>query len=161
MLIRLSGILAREPVRYRSNARSRVCGMCVRGGKECAAVDLIEKNARPVQGGQSDRRCGRAPAALEALPAPTHVFIGGSSGHLREILALLLRRNPKVRVVLSAATLETQAEALSCAEELGFIRFEAVQISASRAKKLGGYHMMSAQNPVVVITMEGGAADHA
>lgn len=104
---------------------------------------------------------GEAPAALEALPAPTHVFIGGSSGHLREILALLLRRNPKVRVVLSAATLETQAEALSCAEELGFIRFEAVQISASRAKKLGGYHMMSAQNPVVVITMEGGAADHA
>ena len=129
--------------------------------KNAAAVDLIEKNARRFKADNLIAVAGEAPAALEALPAPTHVFIGGSSGHLREILALLLRRNPKVRVVLSAATLETQAEALSCAEELGFIRFEAVQISASRAKKLGGYHMMSAQNPVVVITMEGGAADHA
>lgn len=37
---------------------------------------------------------GTAPEALTDLPAPTHAFIGGSSGNMKEILKLLLDRNP-------------------------------------------------------------------
>lgn len=35
---------------------------------------------------------GTAPEALEELPAPTHAFIGGSSGNLKEIVRLLLKK---------------------------------------------------------------------
>lgn len=38
--------------------------------------------------------CGSAPEACAGLPAPTHAFIGGSAGNMREIVALLLARNP-------------------------------------------------------------------
>ena len=33
---------------------------------------------------------GTAPEAMEELPAPTHAFIGGSSGNMKEIVELLL-----------------------------------------------------------------------
>ena len=36
---------------------------------------------------------GTAPEALEDLPAPTHVFIGGSSGKMEEVIALCLKKS--------------------------------------------------------------------
>ncbi len=59
---------------------------------------------------------GEAPQALENLPAPTHAFIGGSSGNLKEIVALLLGKNPQVRIVINCITLETISEALMCSK---------------------------------------------
>lgn len=61
---------------------------------------------------------GTAPEALEELPAPTHAFIGGSSGNLKEIVRLLLKKNPQVRMVLNCITLETVGEAMECIREL-------------------------------------------
>ena len=55
---------------------------------------------------------GRAPEALKELPAPTHAFIGGSSGSLKAILRTLLRKNPKVRMVVNCITLETVQEVM-------------------------------------------------
>jgi precorrin-6Y C5,15-methyltransferase (decarboxylating) len=99
---------------------------------------------------------GEAPEACETLPAPTHAFIGGSSGSLRDIVAALLEKNPDVRIVVNAITLETQSEAAACAKEFGFTVYETVSVQASRARKLGRYHMMTAQSPVSVITLQGG-----
>lgn len=50
---------------------------------------------------------GPAPEALENLPAPDCVFVGGSGGKMREILALAREKNPEVRVVVNAIALET------------------------------------------------------
>ena len=55
---------------------------------------------------------GLAPEALIGLPAPTHAFIGGSSGNLKEIVKLLIEKNPQVRMVINCITLETVSEAL-------------------------------------------------
>lgn len=55
---------------------------------------------------------GEAPEALKELPVPTHAFIGGSSGNLKEIVALLLEKNRDVRIVINCITLETISEAL-------------------------------------------------
>lgn len=97
---------------------------------------------------------GAAPGALAALPAPTHAFIGGSSGNMREIVALLLEKNPSVRIIASAIALETVSELTACMKEFGFTETEVVCISASKARAVGSYSLMTAQNPVYVFTMQ-------
>lgn len=54
---------------------------------------------------------GTAPAALEDLPAPDGVFVGGSGGELDAILAAALGKNPRVRLCVSAIALETLSAA--------------------------------------------------
>ena len=61
---------------------------------------------------------GEAPEVLEDLEAPTHAFIGGSSGNMKAIMELLLRKNPRVRIVINCIAMESVAEALRCLKEL-------------------------------------------
>lgn len=100
---------------------------------------------------------GAAPAALEALPAPDCAFIGGTKGNLAEILQVLLEKNPKVRVCISAIALETMAQAAVLLQQAPFIDFEVCQISVSRGRSVGSYHLMTAQNPIFLLSARGGA----
>ena len=50
---------------------------------------------------------------------------------LREILELCLKKNPAVRVVVNAVTLETVGEANACFKELPFTEVEIVQLQVS------------------------------
>ena len=95
---------------------------------------------------------GEAPECLGELPAPTHAFIGGSGGRLREILLALREKNPNVRVVLNAVSLETAAEVVALRKELLICEEEITQIAVSRAKKAGSHHLMQAENPIYVIS---------
>lgn len=88
--------------------------------------------------------------------APTHAFIGGSSGNLGEIINTLLKKNPDVRIVLNTVTLETLAEATECIKEFGFAYSEVISVNISRSQKAGRYNLMTAQNPVYIITLSGG-----
>ena len=123
--------------------------------KKSAAAALIEENARRFGTPNVEVHVGTAPEALTDLPAPTHAFIGGSSGNMKEILQLLLAKNPQVRVVINAITLETVAEANSCFKELGFTDLDITQIQAAKAKKVGPYEMMMGQNPVYIFAGTG------
>ena len=97
---------------------------------------------------------GEAPEVLSELPAPTHAFIGGSSGRMRETVALLLEKNPKVRIVASAIALETVSELTSIMKDFGFDETEAVSLSVARARSVGSFSLMTAQNPVYIFTMQ-------
>ena len=96
-----------------------------------------------------------APDGLQELPAPTHVFVGGSGHAMKGILESVLERNPAVRVVATCVTLETLQEIMQAAQELPVSEPQVRQISVSRAQKVGGYHMMKAQNPVYLIDFGG------
>lgn len=124
--------------------------------KEADAAELIRQNRGKFGCGNLHIVEGLAPDALNDLPVPTHAFIGGSSGNLWEILAVLLDKNPDVRIVINAITVETQTEAAECAKLFGFTEYETVSVNIARSRKLGRYHMMTAQNPVSVITLQGG-----
>ena len=102
---------------------------------------------------------GTAPEALKELPVPTHAFIGGSSGNMKEIVELLINKNPQVRIVINCITLETVGEALACIRELERqetyeCESEVVQLCASRSKNIGRYHMMMGENPIYIITVQ-------
>ena len=98
---------------------------------------------------------GLAPHAMEDLEVPTHAFIGGSSGNLREIVQLLQKKNPDVRIVINAISLETVSEVMGLVEEGILPDAEILQVSAARSKVLGRYHMMMGQNPVYIISAGG------
>lgn len=96
---------------------------------------------------------GAAPDVLAGLPRPDAVFVGGSGGCLRDILAAVHMANPAARVCVSAIALETLGVASECLSGLGY-QVEIVQIAVSRAKSAGELHLLLAQNPVFLITGE-------
>jgi len=116
------------------------------------ALDLIRQNAERFGVPNLEVVEGKAPEALIDLPVPDRAFIGGSGGNLCAILELLAEKNPNIRIVINAITLETLAEAVSCFRKLGFEDTEIVQIFAAGGKKVGDYHMMQGQNPVFIIS---------
>lgn len=120
------------------------------------ACDLIEENKRKFGTPNIQVVHGLAPEAMEDLPAPTHAFIGGSAGNLKEIITCLLGKNPLIRLVINTVTLETMAEVSECLKALNLIEEETICVNVSRAKKLGAYHLMMGQNPIYIVTCRGG-----
>lgn len=124
--------------------------------KNEAALELIEQNRLKFKADNLQIVAGTAPDDLENLPAPSHVFIGGSSGNLEEIIAAVLRKNTQAVIVVNTVTLETQTQVQICAEKFGFEHFEAVSMQVGRSHTLGNYHMMQALSLVWIFTMSGG-----
>lgn len=124
--------------------------------REPEALELIRANVQKFHGNWEDIHIveGEAPEAFEGLPAPTHAFIGGSGGKMKEIIGTLLNLNPAVRIVANAITLETVSEILACMKEYGFEDGELLQVQVSTVKQLGSYHMPIAQNPVYIAVMQ-------
>ena len=128
-------------------------------------VYAIEKNAEALETLEENRMrfglsnlhivAGEAPEALADLPAPSHVFVGGSSGQMEQIMRCALSKNPTVRFVVNAITLETLSEALRCLDALSLEDVDIVQVSCARSKEVGSYHMMMANNPVYIVSAYG------
>ena len=120
--------------------------------KNPEGVELIDQNRKKFKTDGVRIIEGLAPHAMEDLEAPTHAFIGGSSGNLREIVRLLQKKNPDVRIVINAISLETVSEVMGLVEEGILPDAEILQVSAAKSKVLGRYHMMMGQNPVYIIS---------
>lgn len=123
--------------------------------KKAEAVRLLEENRRKFRADGIRIIEGEAPEALRELEPPTHVFIGGSSGNLKEILHTVLEKNPSVKIVVNAISLETVGEAMAAVGEGLLKNAQVTQIMASRSRVLGRYHMMTGQNPVYIISAGG------
>jgi precorrin-6Y C5,15-methyltransferase (decarboxylating) len=86
---------------------------------------------------------GRAPAALDGLPAPDRVFVGG--GGVAVLDAVLEKLRPGGRVVATYTALDAASAA---ADRLGNL----VQVGMGRGERTpdGGWHL-TARNPVFVV----------
>ena len=134
-------------------------GMVYAVEQKDAACELIEKNKLHLGISNVTVVHGTAPEALEALPAPSHVFIGGSSGNMAEILELVLQKKPQARIVVNTVTAESFAEAVELLKALPVIETEIVELSAAHGRPVGRYHLMTAQNPVYLFSCQGGQPD--
>ena len=92
-----------------------------------------------------------APGCLDDLPDPDRVFIGGSGGHLWQILAAVDGRLPTGgRVVLNSATLDTLTAATEFFENAGY-ELEVTTVNIARTRPLTDYKMFEAYNPVFIM----------
>lgn len=123
--------------------------------REQEACKLIEQNRIRFSLPNLQIIQGTAPDALSDLPAPDAVFIGGSSGGLSASVELAVQKNPAVRVVVNAITLETVGAALEAFNRLELTGQEIVQVFAARSKTVGSSHMMTGQNPVYILSAGG------
>jgi len=123
--------------------------------KEDVAADLIEVNKIKFKTPNVQVIRGLAPEAMADLPAPTHAFIGGSSGNLKDIVGCLLKKNPDIRIVINSVTIETLEETTQVIREFGLVEEDISCINVSKARKLGKYHLMTAQNPVYIAVVRG------
>lgn len=122
--------------------------------RKADAVALMEENRQKFFAQNMTIVSGRAPEACRSLPAPTHVFIGGSGGSMREIIELAREKNPSVRMVAAAISLESVAELTSYLKENAFSEQEVVSLTVARGRKAGGYHLMTGQNPIYLFAFQ-------
>lgn len=95
---------------------------------------------------------GSACLAVDDLPDPDRVFIGGSGDDLETILEKVARRlRPGGRVVQTAVTLDTLDRVRGFWRDLPFA-LSITQLQVSRSVPIGGSIRLDALNPVFVIT---------
>lgn len=122
--------------------------------KESKAIALTKQNQVKFGCDNIEAIEGEAQDVLKTLPAPDVVFIGGTKGHLSEVIQCVLEKNRKARVVTTAVTLETLQEMKTIMEQSG-LHTEMTQVSIARLEKKGSFNMFVAQNPIFVLSMEG------
>lgn len=123
-----------------------------------AAYALTEKNIRHLGLWNVVQLRGEAPELSAGLPAPDYVFIGGSSGRLREILTQVYQKNAAAVTAVTAITLETAAELFQLLKEYEDAGCETscVQFSVAEAQRRGRYSLLTARNPVYLAVIRGG-----
>ena len=122
--------------------------------KKEEAGSLIQQNKEKFMLDNIEIISANAPDGLKNLPVATHAFIGGSGGNLKEILAVLYEKNPSMRVVINAISMETICD-LREVLELEYIKnTDVVQLQVSRSKQVGAYHLMQAENPVWICSFD-------
>ena len=123
--------------------------------REKEGIELIKENAKKHKAFNLTAVEGSAPEKLYDLPAPDVAFIGGSGGNMEEILSLIFKKNPKARIVITAVSLETLSEITELFKKFRLTNDEIVQISVSKAKLLGRYHLLLGQNPIFILSGDG------
>lgn len=133
------------------------------------AIALIKRNIEKTGGYNVELVQSKAPEGMEKWPAPDRVFIGGSSGNLKQILsAVILKfdshkkafeirefsKENKLRIVINTITLESLVETYSCLETLGFENVQYLSVTTAKSQKMGSYNLMMGANPVYVISAD-------
>ena len=115
------------------------------------AVKLIYKNKEKFSADNLIVYEGDAAETVAKLPEPDKVFIGGSGKEMSQILEIIAAFPKKIKVVISAVTIETIAETN---ELLGKYApdFDVIQATVGRGRKIGSYHIMDTNNPVMIFT---------
>lgn len=174
------GLITKDEVRLFTLAKLNLprCGVVwdVGSGSGSVAVETalaapeltvcaVEKNARCIRDIRSNVRRfgvdaavmpipGEAPEALQGLPRPQRIFIGGSGGALLPVLRACCRALlPSGRMVINAATLETVDIAVAFFRKRGWSA-DVTLLNLSRMKRVGSHNRFEALNPVFVIAAD-------
>ncbi|MCR4690106.1 MAG: precorrin-6A reductase [Lachnospiraceae bacterium] len=120
--------------------------------KKEEAAALIRKNIQRAGLLNVSVMKGDAAETLPGLSRPDCVFIGGSGGKLFEIINILHEKGEGIRFVINAVSMETVEEVRKIMASFPVKQEEAVLLSVSNLEKIGGHHLMKAQNPVWIFS---------
>lgn len=118
------------------------------------AVNLIKRNVSKFGLQNVSVVPAEAPGGLCGLPVPTHAFIGGSGKKMKEILDTLYIKNPRMRIVINAVSLETIGELNEILNLYPMMNEEIIQMQVSRGRRAGSYHLFQAENPVWICSFD-------
>jgi precorrin-6Y C5,15-methyltransferase (decarboxylating) len=122
--------------------------------KTAAGITLIQKNAQRFHVQNITPIHGSAPQALEKLPSPDRVFIGGSGGNLEAILNLCMAQLAQAGViVLAVATLEHLMQVMSYLKAFPDWQFRLLQVQIARSIPIASLTRFAPLNPVTLITL--------
>ena len=139
---------------------SITCAKCCPYGQVYAveyqeqALDILRQNCAYLQAENVTVVAGRAEDMLSELPVPDCIFIGGSNGAFPEILQQIQQLPKPVRLVVSAVTLETQAEVTQLLQ--GAPQLEVIPVFSGQSRKVGRYHVLQPHHPVLLFACTGG-----
>ncbi|MBR5047634.1 MAG: precorrin-6y C5,15-methyltransferase (decarboxylating) subunit CbiE [Eubacterium sp.] len=115
------------------------------------ALSLIAKNKEKFSAGNLTIWAGDASEEVKKLPVPDKVFIGGSGGRLASILEVISSLAHPVRVTVSAVTIETIGETARIMQQYD-PEYEMIQATVGRGRRIGSYHIVDTNNPVILFT---------
>lgn len=115
--------------------------------REEKGIELIRKNKFNLGADNVLEVLGNAPECIKTLPSPTHVFIGGSGGSMKEIIKAVFEKNPLTRIVVNAISLETVWILLEVFKEREIEDYEIISLNVSKNKKIGEINLMEGSKP--------------
>lgn len=122
--------------------------------RKAAALDLIKKNIEKFKLNNIQLIKSEAPLKMKALPEADRIFIGGSGGHLAEIIEEADQKLKKRgRIVLTAVTLNTLTTAVEKLESLNY-KLEIVNVAVTRTRNIKNYKMFKALTPIYIISAQ-------
>ena len=130
-------------------ARKVYNGMVYSIERKKEAIELIEKNRKNLGSFNVLPFEGQAANIIDKLPVPDAAFIGGSDGEMGEIITKLLNKNPKVKVIISAVSLETLLEAKEAIKN--FDEQNIVQIHSIRGHRINDTTEFTSNNPIYLL----------
>ena len=130
-------------------ARKVYNGMVYAIERKKEAIELIEKNRKNLGSFNVLPFEGQAANIIDKLPVPDAAFIGGSDGEMSEIITKLLNKNPKVKVIISAVSLETLLEAKEAIKN--FDEQNIVQIHSIRGHRINDTTEFTSNNPIYLL----------
>lgn len=95
---------------------------------------------------------GEAPDVLGQLPDPDAVFIGGSGGRMREIVAVAARRlSANGSIVVNVTTIENLPVAVEAMRDSG-LRLDVTHVAIARGKSVGSLTRLEALDPIFIVS---------
>lgn len=120
--------------------------------KNKRAGELILRNAGRFGVNNLHVVIGEAPEALGGLPLADRIFVGGSGGRLKEILAAAAEKlRNGGRLVVNAVTIETLAASVQTLAALGFGEIETLCLNVARIEPAGQARVWKGMNPVYLV----------
>ena len=119
---------------------------------DAGALAAIEANCRRFCASNVTIVAGRAPQALQGLPNPDAVFIGGSGGALSAILEVVIARlRPRGSLVVNLASFEHLSETINYLRQAHW-NVECTLVNIARTQNILDVTRFAALNPVFVLT---------
>ncbi len=134
------------------------------------AYDLVKLNQQRLGIYNIKLTLAKAPDGMDAWEKADKVFIGGSGKNMGSIIEKIVDKHRKayevtedkskyngperIRFVINTITLESLTEANHLLEQAPFENVEYLSISSAKSKKVAGYNMMMANNPIYIISAD-------
>lgn len=132
--------------------------LCMPKGKVIAieqneeAIELIYQNIQKHKLSNLKVIHAKAPESMVNMSRINKFFIGGSGGNLKQILDTIYDKSPKKSViVVTAILLDTMYTAFDYFRKKKY-DFELIQVSVNKIDPQKKVAMLSAQNPIFIIT---------